>query len=509
MSVYPGVVSNIARRAIAGIVSAGVILGIAELLSAAIGTNSSPLYAVGSVVVDHTPDNVREWVIQTFGTNDKAVLFILMGVVCGIVAVIAGLAERRSRPGGTTLFALFGVVAAAAAVTRTGASWTYAIPAIVGVLCGIGVLRALTRRIENTEPNAEGRREFLGIVAGAGALALITGVAGRVLGDKASDVSGNRAAVKLPAPADPAPPIPAGADLRVPGLSSFVTPNSTFYRIDTALYVPEVSSDDWSLRIHGMVDREIRVNFADLAKRRPVERVVTLTCVSNPLGGDLIGNATWLGYPIKDFLDEAGVHPDADMVMSRSVDNFTAGTPIEALTDGRDALLAIGMNGEPLPVEHGYPARLVVPGLYGYVSATKWVTDIEVTRFDRAQAYWTKRGWSAKGPIKTGTRIDTPGSSANLASGSIPIAGVCWAQHRGIRGVEVQVDNADWQPARLSKEYSNDTWRQWILDWNATPGPHVIRARSTDGTGQLQTSEQMDVVPDGATGWPEISVRVR
>ncbi|MFI6366429.1 molybdopterin-dependent oxidoreductase [Nocardia sp. NPDC050630] len=352
------------------------------------------------------------------------------------------------------------------------------------------------------------RRQVLRGIAVAGGLALLSGVGGRLIGARRRDVSGERAAIQLPEPSGPTVALAPDADLKLPGLTPYLTSNSDFYRIDTALILPQVSVDDWSLRIHGMVDREIQLSWDDLAKRTPVEKLVTLACVSNPVGGDLIGNASWRGYRLDELLAEAGPHPDADMVLSHSIDGFTAGSPLAVLTDGRDALLAVGMNGEPLPVAHGYPARLVVPGLYGYVSATKWVTELEITRFDRATAYWTRRGWSAYGPIKTGTRIDTPRARAKLQPGSTAIAGVTWAQHRGIRAVEVQIDNGPWQPARLSTEQSIDTWRQWVYDWNATPGSHTIRARATDGTGETQTEARASVVPDGATGYPSTTVTV-
>jgi DMSO/TMAO reductase YedYZ molybdopterin-dependent catalytic subunit len=352
------------------------------------------------------------------------------------------------------------------------------------------------------------RRRLIQGLVGAGVVAAATGVAGWVLGSRLHSVAAERAAVRLPAPATPPAPINPGADLRLSGLTPYLTGNGDFYRVDTALIVPQVSTAGWSLRIHGMVDREIRLSWDDLGKRQAIERMVTLTCVSNPVGGPLIGNASWLGYRLDTLLAEAGPHPDADMVLSRSVDGFTAGSPLSVFTDGRDALLAVGMNGQPLPIEHGYPARLVVPGLYGYVSATKWVTELEVTRFDRAEAYWTRRGWSARGPIKTGTRIDTPGDGRKVSAGPVTVAGVAWAQHRGIDAVEVQVDRGPWQPARLAAGPSVDTWRQWVYDWPATSGTHTIRARATDGTGKIQTSDFADVVPDGATGYPAISVQV-
>ncbi|MFC4125502.1 molybdopterin-dependent oxidoreductase [Nocardia rhizosphaerae] len=516
-------------RVVAGIVAAALVLGVAELVAVFAGAQSAPAYALGATVVDHTPDGVREWAIQTFGTSDKAVLFACMGVVAVVVAGLAGLVERTDRAIGSIAFGAFGVVAAVIGASRAG-SPAGALPALLGTAAGILALRALTRRIDaaapalgaTTVPASDdsavtvsrsgaagvGRRPILGGIAATGVFAVGAGLAGRLLGGARSNVSAERATVALPSPATPLPELPPEADLRVPGLTPYLTSNREFYRIDTALIVPQVSTDSWSLRIHGLVEREVVLSWDDLARRTPVERLVTLACVSNPINGDLIGNARWLGYRVDELLAEAGPRPEADMVLSHSTDGWNAGTPLSALTDGRDALLAIGMNGEPLPVEHGYPARLVVPGLYGYVSATKWVTELEVTRFDRATAYWTRRGWSARGPIKTGTRIDTPRGRGRIPQGRTTIAGVAWAQHRGITGVEVQIDNGDWQPARLSTEVSIDTWRQWVFEWDATPGQHTIRARSADPAG-TQTAVGQDVIPDGATGYPTLTIQVR
>ncbi|MFI6221483.1 molybdopterin-dependent oxidoreductase [Nocardia salmonicida] len=520
-------------RAMAGIVAAALVLGVAELVAVFTGAGSAPAYALGATVVDHTPDGVREWAISTFGTNDKAVLFVCMGIVAIVVAGIAGVAERTARPIGSVAFAVFGVVAAIIGAGRVG-GFAGALPALIGTAAGILALRGLTRRIddasESRRPPAEpaapqqdaetastvgdpsttgaGRRRVLGGIAATGVLAIGAGLAGRLLGGARHDVTVERETIELPGASAPLPDLPPDADLRVPGLTSYITPNRDFYRIDTALIVPQVSTDSWSLRIHGMVEQEITLTWDDLLRRTPVERLVTLACVSNPINGDLIGNARWLGYRLDELLAQARPLPDADMVLSHSKDGWTAGSPLSALTDGRDALLAIGMNGEPLPVQHGYPARLVVPGLYGYVSATKWVTELEVTRFDRATAYWTRRGWSAQGPIKTGTRIDTPRGRGRIPQGRTVIAGVAWAQHRGVTGVEVQIDNGDWRPARLSTEVTVDTWRQWTYDWDATPGQHTLRARATDTTGQPQTAVEQDVVPDGATGYPTLTIQV-
>ncbi|MGA9869693.1 MAG: molybdopterin-dependent oxidoreductase [Rhodococcus sp. (in: high G+C Gram-positive bacteria)] len=495
------------KKAFAGIIAAAVIIGVGELVSVPFGSGSSPFVAVGSAVVDNTPEAVRDWAIDTFGTSDKAALFVGMALVIGLIAAGAGLLRR---PRGAILFAVLGVVGVLAAVTRSTASPLAALPTILGVAAGIVVLHALLRTTDPTHPTESesmSRRSFLGLAVAAGFVAVAAGTAGRMLG-QARSVTANRLGFLLPTPT-PQPPIPAGADLGIDGLASYVTSNEDFYRIDTALVVPQVPSDTWSLRIHGMVDREMEITFDDLASREAVERTVTLTCVSNIVGGDLVGNATWIGYPLKDLLDEAGIQEGADMVLSSSHDAFTAGTPLEALLDGRDALLAVGMNGQPLPVEHGYPARLVVPGLYGYVSATKWVTDLEVTRFDRATAYWTDRGWGERGPIKTAARIDTPASGSDIDPGPVVIAGVAWKQHTGISAVDVQIDGGDWVPANLSEEYSKDTWRQWALTWDFTPGEHTIRARATDADGEIQTSMTADTVPDGATGYPQAFVTVR
>jgi DMSO/TMAO reductase YedYZ molybdopterin-dependent catalytic subunit len=412
-------------------------------------------------------------------------------------------------------------------LSRAGATLPDIVPTLVGTACGVAVLRLLTsgrftNEPEQTDtpdtpdtPDSPDRGRRLSLVTlgflGGGAL---SGVGGVVLSRLLHSVSGDRDAFALPPVDVGAPPVPPTVQPKGVALPSFVTSNADFYRIDTALSVPQLSRSDWQLKIHGMVDREITYRFDDLERFEVVEKVVTLTCVSNPVGGDLISNAAWTGYRVRDLLAEAGVHSDADMVLSMSIDGFTAGTPVDALTDNRDALLAVGMNGEPLPTPHGYPARLVVPGLYGYVSATKWVVDLEVTRFDRAEAYWTRLGWSPRGPIKTESRIDVPRSGQDVAHGPVTFGGVAWAQNRGVRGVEVRIDSpnkqGDWQPADLGAGYSNDTWRLWSFNWQATqPGSHTITVRATDNTGAVQTSEEADPVPDGATGWHTVSFAVK
>jgi DMSO/TMAO reductase YedYZ molybdopterin-dependent catalytic subunit len=318
-----------------------------------------------------------------------------------------------------------------------------------------------------------------------------------------------REALKLPAAATPAPVAPAGASLDVEGISPLFTRNAAFYRIDTALQIPVIEASEWRLKVTGMVENEVEIGFDELLALPLTETAVTLMCVSNEVGGDLIGNAMWLGYPIRELLAKAGPKAGADMVLSSSKDGWTASTPLEVLLDPeRDCLLAVGMNGDPLPIEHGFPVRMVVPGLYGYVSATKWVVELEVTKFANQNAYWTDRGWSALGPVKTSSRIDVPLSGATVMAGSVAIAGVAWAQHTGIDGVEVRVDGGAWQAARLADAVSVDTWRQWVYDWQASAGDHTIEARAKDSAGTTQSGDPVPVVPDGAEGWHSIRVRV-
>ncbi|TDC39990.1 molybdopterin-dependent oxidoreductase [Micromonospora sp. KC213] len=354
----------------------------------------------------------------------------------------------------------------------------------------------------------QARRRFLrgvGVLAGAAA---VTGVGGHWLAGR-RDVSAARRGVRLPAPVSPAPAVPAGADLSLAQLAPYVTPGSGFYRIDTALVVPQVDPESWRLRIHGRVRRPVELSYADLLARPMVERYVTLACVSNEVGGDLIGNARWLGVPIGELLDEVEPEAGADQVVGRSVDGWTCGTPTAVLRDGRDALLAVGMNGEPLPVAHGFPVRMVVPGLYGYVSACKWVAELELTSFADFDAYWVPRGWSAQGPVKTQSRIDTPRPRNRLTAGPVMVAGVAWAQHRGIGRVEVRVDDEPWREATLAPTVSVDTWVQWSWRWTATAGRHTLQVRATDATGATQTGQEQPVAPDGATGWHTVTVTVR
>jgi DMSO/TMAO reductase YedYZ molybdopterin-dependent catalytic subunit len=502
-----------------GVLGAIVTLAAAEVVAFFVAASSSPLFAVGAWIVDLAPPGFKEWIIRTFGTSDKLVLFICLGILLLVLSAIVGLLEYRKPPLGSITLAVIGAIAALAVVTRPDASPFWVAPTIIGVIAGVIMLRgavvrmrgwqqaeALERRVPSAEPEIA-RRSFLRYVGAGAGVALIVGIGARAMNAGSAAVTAVRNAVKLPRPAKPAGPLPAGASLDVPGLSSYVTPADEFYRIDTALQVPALNPDDWKLHIGGMVDNEVDITFAELLALPLTEHMLTLACVSNEVGGNLVGNALWLGYPIRELLKKAGPQAGADMVLSRSSDGFTAGTPLDVLTDdGTEALLAVGMNGKPLPLEHGFPVRMVVPGLYGYVSATKWVVELTVTKFSKAIGYWTDKGWSERGPVKTASRIDTPKDGASIKTGTRAIAGVAWDQHTGIAKVEVRVDNGQWQQARLADAVSADTWRQWVLEWDAPKGSHTIEVRATNADGQTQTSAQAPPAPNGATGWHTITV---
>ncbi|MFD6109997.1 molybdopterin-dependent oxidoreductase [Streptomyces yangpuensis] len=510
--------------AVCGVVAAFAGLAVAELVTAAVRPESSPVTAVGAAAVDLTPVAVREWAIGLFGTADKAVLTLGILVVLAAVAAGAGLLAVRRPAAGTAVAGGFGLLGAVAALSRPEASWQDALPSLAGGLTAAAVLGLLVTVAGRPRPAgspsggawAMDRRTFGRLVVGVLAVSSAAGLAGRRLGAHGSaGATASRAGLVLPRPAVPAPPVPSGADLRVPGLSPFVTPVRDFYRVDTALVVPRVDAGTWRLRIHGEgVARPLTLGLRELLARPLVEHDITLTCVSNEVGGPYTGNARWLGVPLADLLHEAGVRPPsrggpADQLVARSVDGMTLGTPVETVMDGRAALLAVGMNGEPLPFAHGFPVRMVVPGLYGYVSACKWLAELRLTTFAAYDAYWVRRSWARQAPVKTQSRIDTPRPYAALRPGRVAVAGVAWAQHRGIRRVEVRVDGGPWQEARLGDADGVDTWRQWVWHWEATAGPHTLEVRATDGPGTVQTGVRRGTVPDGATGWHTVRVQVR
>ena len=550
---------SVAAAGLVGVIAMGLAIGIAELIAGfgewigVFNTPASPFNSLGQTFIQFTPEWLKEFAIRTFGENDKTALTAGMGLTLFLVAIVIGVVGRvspRIAVGGTAALIL---ITAGAVYSRTGASIVDVIPILLGGAIGIWFLVTVFRLqlvpasaadrvtqgpagpseamslpgVQSTEDNpkasatgaahpmsrqsipesgAATRRQFFKI-AGIGAVVAVAAGALAKWIPSTADVAASRGQVALPTPTDVQQA--ADVDLKIDGITPFVTSNADFYRVDTAFVVPRVTTDEWQLHIHGMVDKEVTLSYADLIAMPSIERMVTLTCVSNEIGGDLAGNARWQGVRIADVLKSAAPQSGADCVLSTSVDGFTVTTPLEALTDDRDALFAFAMNGEPLPVEHGFPVRQVVPGLYGYVSATKWVVDLKVTRFADETAYWTSRGWSAQAPIKTASRIDVPKSFAQVSKGAVPIAGMAWAQHRGITGVQVQIDDGEWQDATLSGEISADTWRQWVYQWDATAtGQHNIRCRAIDGSGTVQTEQIQGVMPDGATGWDSRSVTV-
>ena len=382
------------------------------------------------------------------------------------------------------------------------------LPALPDRPAGLGRVGEPEELDEDTELDTAQprRRSFLKASAATVGIAAGAELAGRLLAERSSVTTAQRS-LRIPRPSV-TESLPPGENLNVPGISPFVTSNASFYRVDTAIVLPQVDPSTWQLRIHGMVNRELTLSFDDLLKRPLIEDYVTLCCVSDPVGGPYIGNALWLGASLAGVLREAGIQTGADQLMCTSVDGFTSGTPVQTVMDGRDALLAVAMNGTALPVAHGFPARMVVPGLYGYVSATKWVTDINVTTFANNYAYWAQRGWSQQAPIKTECRIDVPSGSNQLSAGRTAIAGVAWAQHKGIDAVHVRVDNGPWNQATRAAVPGIDTWRQWVWEWDAPRGNHLVEARATDATGYTQTSAQAPQEPNGASGYPMALVTV-
>ncbi|HEY3263683.1 MAG TPA: molybdopterin-dependent oxidoreductase [Actinomycetota bacterium] len=504
---------------VVGLIVGGVAMGTAQLVAGIVNPGAFPLLTVGQSVIDAAPEWLKGAAIRAFGPSDKSVLLAGIGVLLALAAIGLGIACLYRLWVGVVGLAAFGAIGVAAALARPVATLRDILPAIAATAVGLLTLVAIrscvrfdaraaaTQRSSGEPSRAIDRRRFL-LTATAGVVgAIAAGGAGNFFARRfRADAS--RAAVGMPTPASRAAAID-GAELHVPGLGPFITPNERFYRVDTALFAPAVTAEDWSLRVHGMVRREIKLDYEHLLSRALIERDITLTCVSNVVGGPYIGNARWIGAPLRELLAEAGPLPGADQIVSRSVDGFTVGTPTAVAMDGRDAMLAVAMNGEPLPIVHGFPVRMIVPGLYGYVSATKWIVDIELTRFDAYDPYWVQRGWAEQAPIKTMSRIDTPSPNRQLPAGEIPIAGVAWAQDVGIDRVDVAVDDGPWLMAELAAEDTIDTWRQWLYRWEATSGEHLLRVRAIDRTGAPQTPVRTDPFPDGATGHHTISVVVR
>ncbi|MFE5179279.1 molybdopterin-dependent oxidoreductase [Streptomyces sp. NPDC056634] len=528
--------------ALSGLLAGYTALATAELVSAAVRPESSPVVAVGGAAIDRTPAGVKDWAIRHFGTNDKLVLQLGILGVLTLLALVLGASAARYRRIGAAGVLMFGLVGGFAATSRPDStSVADALPSVAGAVVGALLLHHLVGRLQSGRPSAsvdapaveegvttpEGggadhpaaadwdRRGF-GVAATAAAAASTgIGLVGRSLnGSQGQNAVASRRRIALPAPVSAAAPVPKRAALRIKDVSPFMTPSQDFYRVDTALVVPKVDANSWRLRIHGKgVTREANVSFAQLLRMPLIERNITLACVSNEVGGPYVGNARWIGVRLADLLRQCGVRPPskggpADQLVARSVDGMTIGSPVEDVMDGRDAMLALGMNGEPLPFAHGFPVRMVVPGLYGFVSACKWIQDIELTTFDDYDPYWVRRHWARRAPVKTQSRIDTPKPFARPGAGTVMVAGVAWAQHRGIDKVEVRVDDGPWRRADLAAEDTTDTWRQWSFPWKAASGGHTLTVRATDRTGQTQAQERTRTIPDGAGGWHSVVVTV-
>jgi DMSO/TMAO reductase YedYZ molybdopterin-dependent catalytic subunit len=488
-------------------------IGLGELLAGLFRSVPSPMAAIGGVVVDASPPFLKDFAIAVFGTADKTALSIGTAIIAVLIGWSVG---RRAGNRPRLLLAVLVVFGALGALAAFGEPFGQPVPIIAATVVSVTaawllfeqLVVAVTRVPEPTDGLADdsARRRFLRLAAGGSAAAVVAGVAGRRLLARLPDVpevaSLDRTFAGGVNPAD-------GVDaFAVDGLTPIVVPNSEFYRIDTALVVPLVDERDWSLRIHGDVETEVVLSYDDLLGMELVEQYVTIACVSNEVGGGLVGNALWSGVRLTDVLDMAGPSVEGTQLVGRSVDGFTVGFPTELAFDGREALIALGMNGEPLPRRHGFPARLIVPGLYGYVSATKWLSDIEITGWDEFDAYWIPRGWSKEAPIKTQSRIDVPNPRSTISAGPVPVAGVAWAPLKGVDKVEVRVDGADWIEAELTDPASDSAWVQWRTEVDLSAGEHTFEVRATDGTGETQDDARRPPRPDGATGYHTVRVRV-
>ncbi|MPY98610.1 MAG: molybdopterin-dependent oxidoreductase [Actinophytocola sp.] len=496
-----------------------------HLVAALVGPGASPLVAVGNSVIDLSPSWLVEFGKDVFGTKNKLVLLLGIGLALVLIAVAVGAASRRRAAPGVGLIIVLGAVGLAAVVTRPELGQLAAAAPIASFLVGIAVFPWLHRLARETHagevggageagnagkahasPTDASRRRFLGSSLGVAAGAGVAGLTGQAFAGP--DIQASRADIAPFNPATKAPPLPTGADFAANGTPTLITPNRDFYTIHTALVVPRVPVDGWTLRIHGMVDRPLTLTYDDLRQRPLVERTLTLACVSNPVGGTLISTANFIGVDLRDLLREAGVKPGAEQLYSTSHDGFTAGTPVDVVMEpDRRAMLALGMNGEPLPVSHGFPVRMVVPGLYGFVSATKWLVDLELTTWRAKQGYWQPRGWAREAPVKTQSRIDGP--LGDIQAGDVVVAGTAWAPHVGIVAVEARVGDGPWQQAELSTEVSVDTWRMWRATVRMSPGENTVTCRAIDRTGATQPEVATPVAPDGATGWHSVPFTAR
>ncbi len=500
-------------HALYGVVATLTGMAAAHLLAALLNPASSPVLAVGSQVIDLTPTPLKEWAVRHFGTNDKPILIgsVLIGTL--VLSGIAGLLARRRFALGAGLLILLVGLAGAAALNRPTSSFADVLPAVVAGAVGVAVLGGLCRLSRSEAASSSEHPASAGSGTTRRPLLIATGLAGlaAAMGGGGQWLIRLRAQpedITIPTAAEPAPAFPKGLEERIKGITSLRTPNDSFYRIDTSLLTPTVSVDGWTLTIDGDVDKELEFTFDELAAMPLIERDITLTCVSNEVGGPYVGGARWLGVRLTDLLEQAGVGDKADQILSTAYDGFTISTPLEVATDGRDAMVAIAMNGEALPRAHGFPVRLITPGIYGFVGSTKWLTKLTLTTYAEQQAYWTERDWATDAPIKVESRIDTPKGLSTIKAGMTAIGGVAWAQQRGIDKIEVRIDGGAWQEAKLGPEVNLDYWRQWYLPWEAKSGSHQLAVRATAKDGETQTAARVTVFPDGATGIQEIVVNV-
>jgi len=496
-------------RALTGVVAAGAAVGAGHLVAALVNPVASPLLAVGSALIDAAPTPAKEFAVRTFGTADKPILVSSVAVVLVIFGAVVGLiAWRRPRIAAVAI-GLLGVAGAGAALTR--GPWTDAIPSVIAGVVGVAALHLLrTRPVPHAEEasaldaaKGRSRRGFLTALGATTAVAAVAGAGGFVVGRVREAASAARRALGLPDPASAAKALPDG--VQVEGVSTFTTPAADFYRVDISLVTPHIDASTWSLTLDGMVDHPLTLTYDDLLAMPLVERDITLTCVSNEVGGPYVSTGRWLGVPFRDLIARVGVQPGVDQVYSYSLDsNYTCSTPFQAVSDGRDAMVVVGLNGEPLADERGYPARMLVPGLFGFVSATKWLQRIEFTTYAKRTAYWTARDWATDAPILTQSRIEVPQSLKTLPKDKPVIAGVAWAQHRGIAKVEIRIDEGEWKEAKLAADGGIDLWRQWSFIYAGPAGLHSAQVRATDLDGNTQPEERTKVFPSGARGWHQI-----
>jgi DMSO/TMAO reductase YedYZ molybdopterin-dependent catalytic subunit len=540
------------RTFVAGAAGMAVALGIAELVHGLYQSVPSVLVAVAQRIIELIPGGFATKAIETLGKADIPTLITFLVLSTLVLAGLLAYLSLRSRIGALIGIGILAAVAIAASLAEPSATPVATVLADIGAL-GIGSIissfllyasRLRTLAVSRPEslgsdgePRSEGvrakeahsaggfaisRRNFLLLSSGAAVAGISAAGVGRALADGGQSGSSSTAPLKLPQTSaseagatthETLPPAPAGVSIDVPGMPPLITPAKDFYIIDTNLVSPRINVHSWSLSVKGAVDNPIELSYKDLLSMSTREADITLSCVSNTVGGRLVSNGRWTGVLLSDVLAEAGVSSDkigsaSEQLVGRSADGWTSGFKTNIALDGRQALVAFGLNGDELPVKHGYPVRLVVPGLYGYVSATKWLTEIELTNWD-FDAYWIQRSWSKEGPIKTQSRIDTVEAGNRLPAGVIPVGGVAWAPHRGIERVEVSTDGGEtWDDAKLADQLDMDTWRQYVYDWEAKPGNYTLKVRATDGEGETQTAKETPPHPSGANGYHTVRVTV-